>query len=301
MVVRPVTLPRKAVVTGLIAVIFLALLVGGAGKAAAIQNGPQWSTGNYWQYRASSGSTTNWSVAGTSTVTLGSTSYPVWHVIQNTTSSGGLKVRFDNFLTQDGLKTAKANGTIPFLGSVAFTLDPPQPTAVFPLSVGERWSGNTTVTTVTIFGTGTTIQAYGATVTGESSVTVAAGTFTAAVIRSPSAGAPYTLSFYSDSAGWLVRTESYDASGTRTGSEDLTSYNYTPPSFLGGNLFGLPILIWILLAVILVVAVVGAAFLRRRPPMVPQPTPPQPGMPPVQPPPYEQPPTGPPGPPSSPP
>ncbi len=260
----------------------MALALGAAGRASATQGVPSWSAGDTWVYAPSSGNgTITWTVLEQTTVSVGGNTLNVWHTVV-ASSSGSISISLDMYLTTDGLRLAKTSGTLPFVGLLTITYDPAMPTAVFPLSTGSNWQGSSSVTTVSGFGTGTSTQSWSGAVTGESSVTVPAGTFTAAAIRSPSAGNPYTVSYYSESVGWLVKTEHYSGTGALTGTDSLTSFKYS------GN--GL-LLILLIIGVLAVVAVVGLLFLRRRRPQAPQAMPPpqyvptqQPYYPPQQPP-----------------
>ncbi len=283
----PVTPLGKACVFAFGLFVLLALALGAAGRAAATQGAPSWSAGDYWVYAPSSGNgTVTWTAQQQTTVTVGANTLNVWHTIVST-SSGSISISLDMYLTTDGLRVAKTSGTLPFVGLLTITYDPAMPTAVFPLSKGSNWQGSSSVTTVSGFGTGTTTQSWSGTVTTEDSVTVPAGTFTAAAIRSPSAGDPYDVSYYSESVGWLVKTEHYSGTGALTGTDSLTSYKYS------GN--GL-LLILLIIGVLAVVAVVGLLVLRRRRPQAPQGMPPQyvPTQQPYYPP--QQPPQNPPGP-----
>ncbi len=266
--------------------VLAALALGAAGRAAATQGAPSWATGDLWAYSSSTGSgTMTWTVQEQTTVTVGATTYNVWHVVAST-ASGSISFSLDIYLTTDGLKQAKTGGTFPFIGALTTTSDPPVPTAVFPLSPGTSWQGSSQVTTVSGFGSTTTTQSWSGTVTSETSVTVPAGTFTAAVIRTPAAGNPFTLNYYSEAVGWMVKTENYNGAGALTSSESLTAYKYTGNSLL---------LILLVVGVLVVIAAAGVLLLRRRRPPMPQPVPQQQYMPPQQDYPPQQPPQGPPG------
>lgn len=253
--------------------VLAALALGAAGRAAATQGAPSWATGDMWAYSSSAGNgTMTWTVQEQTTVTVGAKTYNVWHVVAST-ASGSFSFNLDMYLTTDGLKQAKTSGTFPFIGQLTSTYDPPMPQAVFPLSPGASWSGTSSVTTTSAFGTTPSTQSWSGTVTGEVSVTVPAGTFTAAVIRSPAAGNPYTLNYYSEAVGWTVKTETYNGAGALTSTESLTAYKYTGNSLL---------LILLVIGVLVVIAAAGVLLLRRRRPPMPQPMPQQQYMPPQQ-------------------
>jgi hypothetical protein len=257
-----------------------------AGMASAAQNAPSWSTGNQWTYSTtllSTPVTVIMAVKGQTSLTIGSTTYSVWNLnVSTTASSGGGSISLyeDVYLTVDGLKQAETHSSL--FASTTSTYDPPQPQFVFPLAPGANWSGVTNVTTTTNTGTTTHPQTYSGTVTAEQTVTVPAGTFTTEVVRSPSTGGSYTLTYYSDQVGNAVKTESYFL-GALTSSENLTAYSYSP------GLLGISNVVWIVLLVIALIVIVGAVLLLRRRPRAPYPTqppqqPPQPYQPPQQPP-----------------
>jgi len=60
---------------------------------------------------------------------------------------------------------------------------------------------------------------------------VAAGTFTVAVVRTPSSGTAHDENSYSDNAGNNVKQESYDGNGNRIASQELTSWRYQATGF----------------------------------------------------------------------
>ncbi len=277
---------RKALVVLLALVLLGAVSLGAAGNAAATQNAPSWSAGNSWTYSSKILTipvTVVQSVKGQTSLTIGSATYSVWDLnVSTSATSGGGSISFysDVFLTVDGLKQAKTSSS--FLSATSSVYDPPQPEFVFPLNPGDSWSGVTNVTTTTSGGTSTSQQSYSATVTAEQTVTVPAGTFTTAVVRSPATGSSYTLTYYSEQVGNAVKTESYFL-GSLTSSENLTAYSYSP------GFLGLSSVVWIVLLVIALIVIVGAVILLRRRPRAPYPAQPpqqpqQPYQPPQQPP-----------------
>ncbi len=277
---------RKA----LVALLALALLgtfsLGVAHNAAAAQNAPSWSTGNQWVYRTAIGSTSatlTMLVQEQTSLTIAGATYPVWHVNQSATAStsgGSFTIWGDLWLTVDGLKQAKTSSN--FFFPTTSTYDPPQPQMVFPLSPGVSWSGTTNVTTTTSGTPHTAPQAYSGTVTAEQTSIVPAGTFATEVIRSPETGSSYTLDYYSEQVGNIVKSETY-LFGTLTDSQNLTSYSYSP------GLFGVSNVVWIIGLVFALVVIVAAVVLLRRRPRRPYGMPPQ-AYPPTQQPPYPQPP-----------
>ncbi len=259
---------------------------GVTGMASAAQNAPAWSTGNQWTYGTkllNTPVTVVMVVKGQTSLTIGSSTYSAWNLnVSTTATSGGGSISFfeDVYLTVDGLKQAQTHSS--FLAPTTTTYDPPEPQFVFPLAPGNSWSGTTNVTTTTTGGTSTTRESYSGTVTAEQTITVPAGTFTTEVVRSPSTGSSYTLTYYSEQVGNAIRTESYFL-GALTSSENLTSYSYSP------GFLGISNVVWIVLLVIALIVIVAAVLLLRRRPRAPYPTqppqqPPQPYPPPQQPP-----------------
>lgn len=288
---------RKVLVVLLALTLLGAVSLGVTGNAAATQNAPVWSTGNEWVYSQTSGTTTSTltlTVKEQTSLTIGSTTYTVWHVAETaTTSSGGssFSLTLDQYYTTDGLKLAKQNGTLPFLGAYSSTYDAPYPIAVFPLNPGGTWIGTSQELTQSAVGTSTTTYNWNGTVLGEGSVTVPAGTFTASTVWSKAIGSSNpAVYYYSEQVGWAVRIDTYSGAGQYRGSMNLTSYNYSP------GFLGISNVVWIILLVIALIIIVGAVLLLRRRPRAPYPAQPpqQPYQPPYQPP--QQPPQqGPPG------
>lgn len=280
---------RKALVVALALALVGFTFLAASRNASAAQNAPSWSSGNQWTYSTkilSAAATIVMNVRSQTSLTIGSTAYPVWYVNMTTSivsGGGSISAYSDLWLTVDGLKQAKTASS--FFSSTSAVYDPPQPQFVFPLAPGNSWSGVTNVTTTTSGGTSTSPQAYSGTVTAEQTITVPAGTFTTEVVRSPSTGNSYSLTYYSETVGNSVRTESY-LFGTLFASQNLTSYSYSP------GFAGISSVVWIGLLVLALIVIVAAVFIlrRRRPRMsAPQPPgqmPPQqmPPQPPQQPP-----------------
>lgn len=287
---------RKALVALLAIALLATMSIGISQDASAAQNAPSWSAGNSWTYGSTLLNvpvTIVMTVKGQSSLTIGSTAYPVWDLnVSTTASSGGgsISVYSDVWLTVDGYKQAKTSST--FLAPTATTYDPPEPQFIFPLAPGDSWSGTANVTTTTSSGSTTTPESYSATVTAEQTITVAAGTFTTEVVRSPASGSSYTLTYYSEVVGNAVKTETYFL-GALTSSENLTAYNYSPAST---NFLGLPVVMWIVILVVALVVIVGAILLFRRRPRAPYPPQPPAGQQPPFQPPSQPPQQGPPGP-----
>jgi hypothetical protein len=267
---------RKSLTLALVLAIALSILVVLPRPVAATQNHPTWTQGDFWVYTRTQGgatSTIRLDVHEKSTLTLASGTYSVWNVTTTTTSSSGTVVT-SSWIQDSTLSVARSNFTV--LGSnVLVDFDPPLVQAVFPLTVNAQWSLTTTVRVVS---SGFTISLpYSATVIAENTTTVVAGSFTVAVIQSPSTpGGSHSRDHYSEGAGNHVRRESYDANGNRVSDQQLTSYRYQ-----SGTLGLILIAIGVLIVAAVLVAVLVTLRRRRargRPPgMSPPPTPPPPG------------------------
>jgi len=270
--------PPTSLVWMTVFAIAVAAVLATAPRVAAAQNAPAWTQGDFWVYARTAGSATSTvriDVNERTTLTLPSGTYNVWHLTTTTTDAGGNSTVQHSWVVDSNLATAKANFTLPLLGEVQVTLDPPQAGAVFPLTAGAQWSLNTTLRVVGI--SFSLNIAYSGTVLREQSTSVAAGTFNVAVIRNPSTGTAHSEDQYSDGAGNYVKRESYDGSGNRVADQELTSFRYQ------SGFFGLLLIIG---SVVVIAAVAIALFIvvrrRRRGSMLP---PPGTGPPPTPPPP----------------
>ena len=259
--------PPTSLVWMTVFAIAVAAVLATAPRVAAAQNAPAWTQGDFWVYARTAGSATSTvriDVNERTTLTLPSRTYNVWHLTTTTTDAGGNSTVQHSWVVDSNLATAKANFTLPLLGEVQVTLDPPQAGAVFPLTAGAQWSLNTTLRVV---GVSFSLNiAYSGTVLREQSTSVAAGTFNVAVIRNPSTGTAHSEDQYSDGAGNYVKRESYDGSGNRVADQELTSYRYQ------SGFFGLLLIIG---SVVVIAAVAIALFIvvrrRRRGSMLPPP------------------------------
>ena len=256
--------PRKAIAVVLGLLLLGVSNVGMAGRATAAQNRPSWSPGDYWVYTSTEGGATatiRQSVIDKTTVTVGATTYSTWHTTMSTSVvSGGttITLTFNSWVVENDLATVRTNGSIFLLGDFTITYDPPMSMAVFPLAPGSSWSKSTTQTTTSGLGSSSQVASYSGVVTGEVDVTVPAGTFQAAVIRSPASGNPYTLSYYSERIGNTVRTDGYDAGGAQTSTQSLTEYRYQNP----GSTLALLVVIGV--AAMGILAALAFVVLRRR-------------------------------------
>jgi hypothetical protein len=267
----------KSLVAALALALVLASVLAVAPRAAAAQNRPTWTQGDFWVYtRTAGGATTTVrvDVNERTTLTLTSGTYSVWHLTTTTTDAGGNTTVRHSWVVDSNLGTAKANFTVPLIGDVQVTFDPPRANAVFPLTTGAQWSLNTTVRVV-----GISLSfnlAYSGSVLAEQSTTVAAGTFSVAVIRNPSTGTAHEEDHYSDGAGNYVKMESFDGSGNRVAEQELTSYRYQ------SGFVGLLLIIGVAVG-LAAIAIVAFVVVRRRrrartpPGMGPAPPPQAPG------------------------
>ncbi len=275
--------PPRSLVLALAIVLTLASIVAVTPRAAAAQNRPSWTQGDFWVYARTAGSSTSTirlDVNERTTLTLASGTYGVWRVTTTTTDAGGNATFQDSWIDDSNLGVAKANFTIPFLGDFNVTFDPPLVQAVFPLTTNAQWSLNTTLRLVDIPFPPIPL-AYSARVVAEHDTAVVAGTFRAAVIRSPSTASSAdarTENHYSEGAGNNVKQESYDGSGNRVAEQELTAYRYQ------SGLVGLLLIIGGVV-VLAAIAIAVLAVMRRRkmapppgqyPPPPPQAPPPGP-------------------------
>ncbi|MCI4371277.1 MAG: hypothetical protein L3J78_01365 [Thermoplasmata archaeon] len=221
---------------------------------AATQNHPTWTQGDFWVYTRTAGSATSTiriDVYEKTSLTLALATYQVWHITTTTTNSNGNSAVVHSWVQDSDLGIAKATISFGIFGTVNVTFDPPEAEAQFPLSAGMTWSLSTTLK---IVNTNFSFPiAYSAAVTAEQSTTVAAGTFSVAVITTPASGTPQRKDHYSDNAGNHVRRESYAPNGTRTSDQQLTSYRYQAGTF-GLILIGIGVVIVAAIAIAVIVA-----------------------------------------------
>src|SRR6266849_5291816 len=202
----PMRRPPRSLVWMAVFAIAVAAVLATAPRAAAAQNAPAWSQGDFWVYTRTAGggtSTVRIDVNERTTLTLPSGTYNVWHLTTTTTDAGGNSTVQHSWVVDSNLAIAKANFTLPLLGDVQVTFDPPQAGAVFPLTAGAQWSLNTTLRVVGI--SFSLNIAYSGTVLREQSTSVGAGNY--------------------------VKRESYDGSGNRVADQELTSYRFQSGSF----------------------------------------------------------------------
>jgi len=249
--------PPRSLVLALAIVLALASIVAVTPRAAAAQNRPSWTQGDFWVYARTAGSATSTvrvDVNERTTLALTSGTYSVWHVTTTTTDANGNATVQNSWIQESNLGLAKANFSTIF-GDVQVTFDPPLAQAVFPLSISAQWSLNTTVRLVNI--AFSFPLAYSGTVIAEHSTTVVAGSFNVAVIRNPSVGTAHDENSYSEGAGNNVKQESYDGNGNRVAEQELTAYRYQ------SGLVGLLLIIGGVV-VLAAIAIAVLAVMRRR-------------------------------------
>lgn len=220
------SLPRS-LVAGLVLVLALGIILASAPRAAATQNRPSWTAGDYWVYARTAGgetTTVRMDVLARESITLTSGTYAVWHTRTTTTDAGGNSSTSDTWYQEGTLAVVKANFTVFFFGDVQVTFDPPIHEAFFPLAAGSEWSLNTTVELVGV--TFSFNLAYSGAVIAEQDASVPAGTFRVAIVRDPSTGNAHERRSYSEGSGNYVQRETYDGGGQRVANQELTSYRY---------------------------------------------------------------------------
>ncbi len=285
-----------------------------APTARAAMDMPAWRAGDYWEYditgevspQPDTTGTMRLEVRGTESVTVQGISYPSYRCNLTFSLSLGsltLNIPGDAWFRTSDLAPVKMTFTMTivispvstFTVAATVTYNPP-PEIEWPLGATSQWSVSSVVTTVTdITGQPPTTETSTLSATyrvdPEESRTVPAGTFTVTpATRTDSGSGDYTRQYWSRDAGNTVEERSFAANDTERGSTKLKSYRYTPPAPGGGNILGLPPILWALILVIIVVAVVAAVAMRRRRPRAPTPylgvpptTPQAPTMPPQPP------------------
>ena len=212
-------------------ILVIIALLGGAfvlvpQGARADAGAPRWTAGDFWLYVDASNPnhTRRFEVVGMETTrTLRGSSYDAWHV-KDSETTGSIAVVTDLWMRDSDLAVVNRSVTIFVL--IIRTYEPPQPEAVFPLSVQRTWTINVNVSLkIGNGGVSTTLTTASAQVDGELDVTVAAGTFHSFVIRSLGGG-DYTKFYYSDSVGYYSRRENYNAQDQKTEQMDLSSHRY---------------------------------------------------------------------------
>ena len=237
--------------------------------ARADAGAPRWTSGDFWLYVDASNPnhTRRFEVVARETTrTLRGTLYDAWHV-KDTETTGSFAVVTDVWMRDENLGIVNRSVTI--FALIITTYEPPQPEAMFPLSVQKTWSISVNASLkIGNGGVSTALTTVSAQVDGEVDVTVAEGTFHSFVVRSLGGGT-YTKFYYSDQAGYYSKRETYNAQDQKTEEMDLSSHRYQwSTTFL---------LIIVGLVLLAVVAIAGFVIVRRRrrgAPPVPPPPPP---------------------------
>lgn len=291
--------------------------------ARASTSVPIWASGDYWVYTTSGSfvgptaltfgtGTVRYDVVGAETITVQGSSILAYHTKVNytweATSSVNATLLGDEWFRVSDLAPAKESISTVIL-STTYTITIlyiPPPQVQWPLTANATWSATTTFNATSNlpgFPGGSFTGTIDYAVQADTSLTVAAGTFTVTPVKeSTTSSTSYAMTYWSANAGNAASRRGYSSGGSQVGSWDLKSYSYTGAGGLLDTVFlGLNILIWVLIFVIVVVVIVAMVVLLRRkraPPMAPM----APGMPPGYPPqmPPQQPPQTPPGPPPSP-
>ena len=225
-------------------------LVSVVPTAAAQMSTPVWASGDYWVFTSSGsggigglpGGILRFDVVGTDSITVGTSTFSAYHTKLNLTfseTSGGTTTTItalgDAWFRTADLSLAKMTVSASVLGfsfSITVVYSPP-PTIQWPLTTNASWSVDSTVTTTTVSGsitqTNSTIQSGQESVLADTSLVVAAGSFTTTPLKQTLSGtAGYTVDYWSSATGFWVSERNYNALGTQTGGMDLTSYSYTP-------------------------------------------------------------------------
>lgn len=271
----------------LVALLFVATAaVAVLPTARAAANAPRWSAGDSWVYVDQDNNLVRVDVIGKDPV-LG---FDTFRVTESATS-GSITVTTNEWIRDTDIGLAQTSVSV-FGTTSNTTYNPPESFADFPLSTGKSWSKSSDTQLIIggrVVSTGT--LSYSATVEAEFDQAVPAGTFHVFVIRMPTPFG-YTKYYYSDSAGYWVKVETYNSQNTKTGERNLTSYRYQAGNLLTYVLIGV-------VAVIAVVVILALWAMRKRavgrpggpapprrgsPYQPPAQWPEQPGYPPQQPP-----------------
>ncbi len=217
---------RLVVMFAVVALLGVTLMVP-AQRARADANAPRWTAGDFWLYvdvNNANNSVREEVIGRESVQTLLGATYEAWHLRQ-TATAGSFSLSSDEWIRDADLGLVKTSVTI-FTITTITTYDPPQTQASFPLFALKSWG--VTVTVAVKVGGGnptnfTSTLSYQ--VDGEMDVSVAAGKFHSFSIRTLGTGA-YTKLYYSDSAGYWSKRETYNAANQKTGEMDLVQYRY---------------------------------------------------------------------------
>jgi len=279
---------RLRVLVPAVGLLLVAAMAFTAAPARAAMDKPAWAAGDFWVYAYSSAltgptitGTLRMDVTGTESVTVNGSSYPTYHVAAVLTIPFGsltFTLPAEIWYSSTTLAIVKIVATVNLtFGSVSansrisISGNPPQ-IIQWPLSAGATWDSSTTVWAVTTNSTGAVTYTSMPLnthfeVQTDASITVPAGTFTTTPIKETAAGSTsFVINYWSPQAGNSARTESHNSSGQSAGSYNLTSYRYQAGSFFTTVFIGLPVWIWLIVAVLVLAAVTGVVVMRRRKP-----------------------------------
>jgi hypothetical protein len=274
---------RRAWVVVLLSISAFALLAIAA-PARASTALPKWSAGDYWSYDVtvntppfgSANGKWRMDVVGTDSLTIEGTTFDAYHVKDNvsmTATYGSTTVTItekgDSWYRTSDLAPSRQTVVFNFGGaaSTTTTTNIPPPSYQWPLTAGATWSQSYEIKTFLDYG-GVTITTFAnltksVTVEADTSITVAAGTFTVNRVTE-SGGGNVTTSSWSEKAGNSVARESTGPSGQPIETMNLNSYQHGTGT-VGGLFLGLDS---VTLSLIIVVAAgiiaVAAVGMRRR-------------------------------------
>jgi len=248
----------------------------------------KWSIGDFWEY---SGETiiyaTTYSVIvrvkvdHKADLTVGSQSYETFNCsVSGAIAAGTTSIGIEGYINfgTSNLSRVRVWYKIPIMGGwTASTYDPPLQDFQFPLSDGQVWSSTGIENSTSSFGSSSRVVTYDYSVSGPTSLTVPAGTFSTFAIREDSNGvaAPGIMD-YSDAVGFAVRLN-----GTVMGLSlggitvigsglELKSYSYSAGSS-AGSIMVLLLIVVIIIVVIAVIVLLLVRFRRKARFLVPPP------------------------------
>jgi hypothetical protein len=247
---------------------------------------PEWVSGDKWVYTSSVYgilTTTTLEYDGVETLTVNETSYDVYVIKKDeTTSAYGLNLTYlgQVYYQRSDMGMVKTNQSWELLGmnSNIATYAPPKKDSKFPLSVGQTWTETYTEISISTFnGEIFTYEEKPSTATYtvllQEEITVAAGTFDTYKIECDGGGAGRTYSWYAPEVKNYVKMS---GGGVTT---QLSSYEVTAPQTSGNgdpqeigeegggefDLFAMPYLLFlILIPVIVAVLAVGLVAMKRK-------------------------------------
>jgi hypothetical protein len=244
---------------------------------------PEWVSGDRWVYTRTSFGVTLTTILefdGIEILTVNGTSYDVYVIKKNETTSGfGINLTYLEcvYYQRSDMGMVKKNQSWELLGMYnnIITYAPPKKDFKFPLSVGQTWTETYTEISYTILnGEIITYEEKYNTITNtvllQEEVMVAAGTFNAYKIECDGGGEGMTYSWYApevknyvkmSGGGVTTQLSSYEV------SDPQTSSNGDPDGIEdddGFDLFAIPYLLFMILIIVVVLAVGLVARGRKR-------------------------------------